>query len=103
MLEFLLLRDNTECFFPLFLWGIEKVIGRHAWKKVDITGDRRKAEDSVWFFIYTPIIALGLASMKNRHKLLAIIILFPSIALSAQYFLLSQLVLPYHIPLAPNH
>ena len=43
--------------------------GRHAWKKVDMSGDRWKAEDNVMFFIYTPVFIVSLAS-KNRPKLL---------------------------------
>ena len=49
---------------------------RHAWKKVDMSGDRRKAENSVLFFICAPVIAINLAS-KNRPKLLAILLLLP--------------------------
>jgi len=41
------------------------VIGRHVWK-VDMNGDRWKAEDSVLFFIYTPVITVNLASKYDQ-------------------------------------
>ena len=39
------------------------MIRRHVWKKMEISGDRSKAESSVLFSIilYTPIITIGLA------------------------------------------
>ena len=46
---------------------------RHAWKKVDMSGDRWKAEDSVMFFIYTSVFIVTLVSKKNRPKLLAVL------------------------------
>jgi len=51
-----------------------------------MSGDLWKAKDSVLFFIYTPVIAVSLASKQasttNKPKLLAIVILSPSITLS---------------------
>ena len=72
------------------------MIRRHVWMKVDISGDLWKAEDSVLFFIYTPVTTLSLASKHEGYKLPAIIIHTLSAALSAPYFLLSQLVLLYY-------
>ena len=31
---------NAECFFLLFLWGIDGVLRRHVWKEVDMSSDR---------------------------------------------------------------
>ena len=64
------------------------MIGRHVWKKVDMSGDRWKAEDSVMFFIYTPIFTVSLAGKKSNPKLLAI---YPLRCPSVLYFLLSHL------------
>ena len=48
------------------------MMGRHAWKKVHMSGDRWRAQDSIIFFMYAPVIMVSLASKKNRPKLLAI-------------------------------
>ena len=37
------------------------------WKEVETSGDRWKAEDSVLFFIYTPVIPISLASKQVRR------------------------------------
>jgi len=55
---------------------------------VDMSGDHWKAEDSVMFFIYTPVFTVSLAIKKNRPKLLAI---HPLRCPPVLYFLLSQL------------
>jgi len=36
------------------------------WKEVDMSGDCWKAEDSVLFSIYTPVIAISLASKYDE-------------------------------------
>ena len=36
------------------------------WKKVDMSGDSWKTENSVLFFIYTPVITVGLASKQEE-------------------------------------
>ena len=43
------------------------MMGRHEWKKVDMSGGRWKAVDNVMFFIYyyTPVFTVNLVS-KNR-------------------------------------
>ena len=51
--------------FLLFLWGMNKAIGRHAWK-VNMSGECWKAEESVLFFIYTPVITVSLASKYDE-------------------------------------
>ena len=61
------------------------------WKEVETSGDHWKAEETVLFFIYTPVIPIGLASKPsttNRPILLAIVILSPTVALSVPYLLL---------------
>ena len=40
---------------------------------MDVSGDCYKAEDSIVYFIYAPVIAVGLASNENRPELLAIL------------------------------
>ena len=60
------------------------MMGRHAWKKVDMSGDRWKAEDNVMFFIYTPVFIVSLAS-DNRPKLLGIHPPLPSSAVFPFY------------------
>jgi len=67
------------------------VMRRHVWKEVETSGDHGKAKERVLFFIYTPVIPLSLASKPstaNKLILLAIIILSPTVALSAPYLLL---------------
>ena len=59
--------------FLFFYFYEDKVMGRHAWNKVDINGDRWKTEDSAMFFIYTPIITVSVARKKNRLKMFAIL------------------------------
>ena len=46
--------------------------GRRAQKKVDMSREHRKAEDSVMFFhtVYTPVFTVSLASKKNRPSCL---------------------------------
>ena len=58
-------RDNAECFFLLFLWGIDKVAGRHAWKKADMSGGRWAAEDSIMFFIHTPVFTVSFGKQEE--------------------------------------
>ena len=70
--EFLLLRDNTECFCLVFPCEIERVTGRHEWRKADMSGDCWGAKDHIMFFIYALISIVSLASKKNRPKSLTI-------------------------------
>jgi len=52
---------------------------RHVRKKVETSGDDWMTEESVLFFIYTPVITTSLVSKPsttNRPILLAIVILF---------------------------
>ena len=56
--------QNVSFFY--FLTGIDKVIRRHVWKKVEMSGDCRKAEDSVLFSIYTPAITVSLTSKYDQ-------------------------------------
>ena len=46
-------------------------MGGHTWKKVDINGNRWKAEYSVMFFIYISLFTVSLAN-RDRPKLLSI-------------------------------
>ena len=55
------------------------------------SGDHWKVKESVFFFIYTPVISLNLAgkpSTTNKPILLAMIILSSTVALSVPYLLL---------------
>ena len=61
-----LLRDNAEYIFLSFLSRIDKVMGRHVWKKVDMSGGRWKAGDSVMYFIY---ILLSLPSVEQAKSI----------------------------------
>jgi len=56
----------------LLPWGADQVIGRPRGRKRTGVGGRWKDEDDAVFFIYIPVSAVGLASKKDRPKLLAI-------------------------------
>ena len=60
------------------------------WKEVDTSGDRWKGEDNVLFSIFSCHYRQfsKQASTTNRPRLLAIVILSPSVALSVPYSLL---------------
>jgi len=68
------------------------VKGRHTWKKADMSGDCWKAEDSVMYFIYAPVITVSLVGNGNRPKLLAILpqlpfrAVFSFIAIKARFW-----------------
>jgi len=65
-MHFLLSRHNAECFFLLYCMGDRKSDGETYLEDSGHESYRRKAEDSVMFFIDTPIFIAGLASKKNR-------------------------------------
>lgn len=50
----------------------DKVMGKHARKKADMSGDQWRDEDDVMLFIYTLVLAFSLASKRKKPKLLAI-------------------------------
>ena len=61
---FLLLRDNAECFL-----SFASLRDRQSDEEtcLDTGGDRWRDEDSVLFFIYTPVITVSLASGQIRR------------------------------------
>ena len=69
-----LLRDNAENFFLLLhSIGVDRVMGKQAWKKAGGSGGQWKDEDDVMLSYILPLVSdVRLASKKNRPKLLAI-------------------------------
>ena len=58
------------CFFE----GIDKVMRRHVWMEVETCGDCWTVEESVFIFIYIPVISFSLVSKlstQNRPTYLA--------------------------------
>ena len=47
-------------------------MGKHTWKKANISGDRWKDEDDVMLLIYTPTFIVSLESKSKEPKLRAI-------------------------------
>ena len=67
------------------------MMGRHVWKKVDMSGDFWKAEDSVLFFIYIPIITVSFTRQASRIDLSCSLPLSSPYCPSVLYFLFFEL------------